>query len=219
MLKKRSPGHALCNWSVFAKTEKSSDQPAINGETISTDIVATPSSIFCLDALDQLKRFLVTSSKVFVSTHVAKEVQYLIKHHVKMFRTTASFLLDAWSMKLYARNPAIDGKTRPTKSRSGLRTGTLIVKIHRRVIGRVKKPSEEPVRCNDGLHSKVRHILVESLCRVAREVKENLMEEVSLRDPIYVAIDVESIMFENIGPFNGTKQLMYKSLLFNVKDP
>ncbi|KAF9664545.1 hypothetical protein SADUNF_Sadunf16G0029800 [Salix dunnii] len=109
----------------------------------SADIMALSASIFlevyrCLDALDQLKRFQVTSSKVRVSTHVAKEVQYLTKHHVKMIKTTASLLLDAWSMKLYARNPAIDGKAQPTKSKSGSRTGTLVVKIYRRVIKRVK---------------------------------------------------------------------------------
>jgi transcription elongation factor S-II len=257
----------------------------------SAAIVATSASIFpevyrCLDALDQLKRFPVTSSRVLVSTPVAKEVQYLTKHRVKMIRTAASCLLDAWSRNLYARNPAIDGKTQPTKSTSGSRTGTLIVKIQGRVIGRVKvnmpiqtekkikeekengsscfkkppqdpamrctnpgkvqsirrcfkkpstkritqqenvkdfcsfkKPSEEPVKCSDGLRSKVRHILVESLCRVAKEVKEDLMEAVRLRDPIIVAADVESLMFERMGLFNGTKQLKYRSILFNMKDP
>ncbi|XP_011041413.1 PREDICTED: transcription elongation factor A protein 2-like [Populus euphratica] len=227
----------------------------------SAALVATSASIFpevyqCLDALDQLKRFPVTSSRVLVSTPVAKEVQYLTKHRVKMIRTAASCVLDAWCRNLYERNPAIDGKTQPTKSTSGSRTGTLIVKIHGRVIGRVKvnmpiqtekkmkeekengfscfkkppkdpamrcpkprkvqsirrcfkkpstkrvtqqenvkdfcsfkKPSEEPVKCSDGLRSKVRHILVESLCRVAKEVKEDLMEAVRLRDPIIVAAD------------------------------
>uniref|UniRef100_A0A6N2N4Z8 TFIIS central domain-containing protein n=2 Tax=Salix TaxID=40685 RepID=A0A6N2N4Z8_SALVM len=257
----------------------------------SADILATSASIFpeayrCLDALDKLKRFPVTSSRVLVSTHVAKEVQYLTKHRVKMIRTAASCLLDTWARKLYARNSVIDGKAQPTKSRSGSRTGTLIVKIHGRVIGRVKvdnptqtekkmeeekengfscfkkapqepakrctepgkvqgirpcfkkpstkripeqenvkdfcsfkKPSEEPVRCSDGLRGKVRHILVESFSRVAREVKENLMEAVSLSDPISVAADVESVMFEKMGAFNGTKQLNYRSILFNMKDP
>ncbi|KAJ6778889.1 TRANSCRIPTION FACTOR S-II ZINC FINGER DOMAIN-CONTAINING PROTEIN [Salix koriyanagi] len=213
----------------------------------SADILATSASIFpevyrCLDALDKLKRFPVTSSRVLVSTHVAKEVQYLTKHRVKMIRTAASCLLDTWARKLYARNSVIDGKAQPTKSRSGSRTGTLVVKIHGRVIGRVKvdnpiqtekkieeekekvvsvvsrklhknlpsaaqsqgkykgirrcfkkpstkripeqenvkdfcsfkKPSEEPVRCSDGLRGKVRHILVESFSRVAREVKGEL---------------------------------------------
>ena len=257
----------------------------------SAAIVATSASIFpevyrCLDALDQLKRFPVTSSRVLVSTPVAKEVQYLTKHRVKMIRTAASCLLDAWSRNLYARNSAIGGKTQPTKSTSGSRTGTLIVKIHGRAIRRVrvnmpiqtenkikeekesgfscfkkppqepakrctkpgkvqstrrcfkkpstkritqqenvkdfcsfKKPSEELVKCSDGLRSKVRHILVESLCRVSRDVKENLMEVVSLRDPICVAADVESVMFEKMGPFNGTKQLKHRSILFNMKDP
>ncbi|KAL3568955.1 hypothetical protein D5086_028845 [Populus alba] len=204
----------------------------------SAAIVATSASIFpevyrCLDALDQLKRFPVTSSRVLVSTPVAKEVQYLTKHRVKMIRTAASCVLDAWSRNLYARNPAIDGKTQPTKSTSGSRTGTLIVKIQGRVIGRVKvnmpiqtekkikeeKENEEPVKCSDGLRSKVRHILVESLCRVAKEVKEDLMEAVRLRDPITVAADVESLMFERMGLFNGTKQLKYRSILFNMKDP
>ncbi|KAJ6864249.1 transcription elongation factor TFIIS-like [Populus alba x Populus x berolinensis] len=317
----------------------------------SAAIVATSASIFpevyrCLEALDQLKRFPVTSSRVLVSTPVAKEVQYLTKHRVKMIRTAASCVLDAWSRNLYARNPAIDGKTQPTKSTSGSRTGSLIVKIQGRVIGRVKvnmpiqtekkikeekengfscfkkppqdpamrctnpgkvqsitpcfkkpstkritqqenvkdfcnfkkpstkritqqenvkdfcnfkkpsttritqqenvkdfcnfknpstkritqqenvkdfcnfkKPSEEPVKCSDGLRSKVRHILAESLCRVAKEVKEDLMEAVRLRDPITVAADVESLMFERMGLFNGTKQLKYRSILFNMKDP
>ncbi|KAJ6426012.1 hypothetical protein OIU84_026566 [Salix udensis] len=228
----------------------------------SADILATSASIFpevyrCLDALDKLKRFPVTSSRVLVSTHVAKEVQYLTKHRVKMIRTAASCLLDTWARKLYARNSVIDGKAQPTKSRSGSRTGTLIVKIHGRKAPQepakrcteagkaqsirrcfkkpstkripeqenvkdfcsFKKPSEEPVRCSDGLRGKVRHILVESFSRVAREVKENLMEAVSLRDPISVAADVESVMFEKMGAFNGTKQLNYRSILFNMKDP
>jgi transcription elongation factor S-II len=60
---------------------------------------------------------------------------------------------------------------------------------------------------------------VESLCRVAKEVKEDLMEAVRLRDPIIVAADVESLMFERMGLFNGTKQLKYRSILFNMKDP
>jgi len=78
----------------------------------STDVVATSASIFhevyrrwMLQT--SLKRFLVTSFRVVVSNHVAKRVQYLTKHHVKMIRTAVSCLLDTWNRKLYASNPAI----------------------------------------------------------------------------------------------------------------
>ncbi|KAJ6304288.1 hypothetical protein OIU77_018036 [Salix suchowensis] len=220
----------------------------------SADILATSASIFpevyrCLDALDKLKRFPVTSSRVLVSTHVAKEVQYLTKHRVKMIRTAASCLLDTWARKLYARNSVIDEKkieeekengfscfkkapqepakrcTEPGKVQ-GIRrcfkkpsTKRIPEQENVKDFCSFKKPSEEPVRCSDGLRGKVRHILVESFSRVAREVKEKLMEAVSLRDPISVAADVESVMFEKMGAFNGTKQLNYRSILFNMKDP
>ncbi|CAK7340298.1 unnamed protein product [Dovyalis caffra] len=270
--------------SLFESAKKSAD-------AVTTSTSTSPEVCRCLDALDQLKRFPVTSSRVLLSTPVAKGVQYLTKHRSEPIRTAASCLLDTWRRKLYARNPAVDGKIQTAKSGNGSKTETLIVKIHGRVIGRIKvnmpikteenlkieekkikqekengfacfkkppqepamrfakpgevkgigrcfkkppeasakrnttqekvrdscrgfkkpsakcitqqenvkdscsfikKPSEEPVKCSDALRRKVRHILVESMSRVAKEVKKDLREAVSSREPICVAAEVES---------------------------
>jgi transcription elongation factor S-II len=85
--------------------------------------------------------------------------------------------------------------------------------------GSFNKPSKEPVKCDDALRGKVRSILVESLTRVAKETEAGLRRAVSSRDPICVAADVESVMFQKMGAFNGAKTVKYRSVLFNLKDP
>ena len=318
----------------------------------------------CLAALGQLKRFPVISSRVLLLTPVAKQVECLTRHPVKMIKAAASCLLYTWRRKLYARHPSIDGKTQLTKSGGVSRNGTLIVKMRGRILGRVEvgmptktvkneekktketetglscfkkpplvpakqtrkpeekventiscikkplrapakkiikpegkvesiksgfkkptqasakgvtvqekeksfsgfkkppqasakgvtvqekeksfsgfkklpqasttcvtaqekvkgfgsfnKPSKEPVKCDDALRGKVRSILVESLTRVAKETEAGLRRAVSSRDPICVAADVESVMFQKMGAFNGAKTVKYRSVLFNLKDP
>jgi len=341
----------------------------------------------CLAALGQLKRFPVISSRVLLFTPVAKQVECLTRHPVKMIKTAASCLLYTWRRKLYARHPTIDGKTQLTKSGGVSRNGTLIVKMRGRILGRVEvgmpiktvkneekkiketetglscfkkpplvpakqtrkpeekventiscikkpllapakkiikpagkvesiksgfkkppqasakgvtvqekeksfsgfkkppqasakgvtvqekeksfsgfkkppqasakgvtvqekeksfsgfkklpqasttcvtaqekvkgfgsfnKPSKEPVKCDDALRGKVRSILVESLTRVAKETEAGLRRAVSSRDPLCVAADVESVMFQKMGAFNGAKTVKYRSVLFNLKDP
>ncbi|KAG6769061.1 hypothetical protein POTOM_024676 [Populus tomentosa] len=381
----------------------------------SADAAVTSSSMIpevhrCLAALGQLKRFPVISSRVLLLTPVAKQVECLTRHPVKMIKAAASCLLYAWRRKLYARHPTIDGKTQLTKSGGVSRNGTLIVKMRGRILGRVEvgmpiktvkneekkiketetglscfkkppvvpakqtrkpeekventiscfkkplrapakkiikpegkvesiksgfkkppqasakgvtvqekeesfsrfkkppqasakgvtvqereksfsgfkkppqasakgvtvqereksfcgfkkppqasakgvtvqekeksfsgfkklpqasttcvtaqekvkgfdsfnKPSKEPVKCDDALRGKVRSILVESLTRVAKETEAGLRRAVSSRDPICVAADVESVMFQKMGAFNGAKTLKYRSVLFNLKDP
>ncbi|KAH8506753.1 hypothetical protein H0E87_013521 [Populus deltoides] len=293
-------------------------------------------------ALGQLKRFPVISSRVLLFTPVAKQVECLTRHPVKMIKTAASCLLYTWRRKLYARHPTIDGTTQLTKSGGVSRKGTLIVKMRGRILGRVEvglpiktvkneekkikkterqgkwkvsravsrnhhkhlprasqckrkksssgfkkppqasttgvtaqekaksfggfkkppqasakgvtvqekdksfsgfkklpqasttcvtaqekvkgfgsfnKPSKEPVKCDDALRGKVRSILVESLTRVAEETEAGLRRAVSSRDPICVAADVESVMFQKMGAFNGAKTVKYRSVLFNLKDP
>ncbi|KAG5242508.1 hypothetical protein OIU78_003710 [Salix suchowensis] len=307
----------------------------------SADIAVTssmnPEVHRCLTALGQLKRFPVLSSRVLLSTPVAKQIECLTRHPVKMIKNAASCLLDTWKRKLYARHPV----TQQTKSGGVSRTGTLIVKMRGRVLGRVKvgvpikavqiegkkieeetgkglgcfkksplvpakqarkpekventrscfkkpslapakkiikpagkvesikngfkkppqasakrvaeqekvkgfgsfkkppqastmcitaqedvrgsgsltKPSKEPVKCDDAFRGKVRSVLVESLSRVAKEAGAGLRTAVSSRDPICVAADVESVMFQKMGPFNGAKTVKYRSILFNLKDP
>ena len=295
----------------------------------------------CLAALGQLKRFPVISSRVLLFTPVAKQVECLTRHPVKMIKTAASCLLYTWRRKLYARHRTIDGKTQLTKSGGVSRNGTLIVKMRGRILGRVEvgmpiktvkneekkiketetglscfkkpplvpakqtrkpeekventiscikkpllapakkiikpagkvesiksgfkkppqasakgvtvqekeksfsgfkklpqasttcvtaqekvkgfgsfnKPSKEPVKCDDALRGKVRSILVESLTRVAKETEAGLRRAVSSRDPLCVAADVESVMFQKMGAFNGAKTVKYRSVLFNLKDP
>ncbi|KAH8506758.1 hypothetical protein H0E87_013526 [Populus deltoides] len=331
----------------------------------SADAAVTSSSMIpevhrCLAALGQLKRFPVISSRVLLFTPVAKQVECLTRHPVKMIKTAASCLLYTWRRKLYARHPTIDGTTQLTKSGGVSRKGTLIVKMRGRILGRVEvglpiktqtrkpeekventiscikkpllapakkiikpagkvesiksgfkkppqasakgvtvqekeksssgfkkppqasakgvtvqerekvpvvsrnhhkhlprasqckrkikvsvvskklpqasttcvtaqekvkgfgsfnKPSKEPVKCDDALRGKVRSILVESLTRVAEETEAGLRRAVSSRDPICVAADVESVMFQKMGAFNGAKTVKYRSVLFNLKDP
>ena len=312
----------------------------------SADAAVTSSSMIpevhrCLAALGQLKRFPVISSRVLLFTPVAKQVECLTRHPVKMIKTAASCLLYTWRRKLYARHPTIDGKTQLTKSGGVSRNGTLIVKMRGRILGRVEvgmpiktvkneekkiketetglscfkkpplvpakqtrkpeekventiscikkpllapakkiikpagkvesiksgfkkppqasakgvtvqekeksfsgfkklpqasttcvtaqekvkgfgsfnKPSKEPVKCDDALRGKVRSILVESLTRVAKETEAGLRRAVSSRDPLCVAADVESVMFQKMGAFNGAKTVKYRSVLFNLKDP
>ncbi|KAJ6992157.1 transcription elongation factor TFIIS-like [Populus alba x Populus x berolinensis] len=358
----------------------------------SADAAVTSSSMIpevhrCVAALAQLKRFPVISSRVLLLTPVAKQVECLTRHPVKMIKAAASCLLYTWRRKLYARHPSIDGKTRLTKSGGVSRNGTLIVKMRGRILGRVEvgmpiktvkneekkvketetglscfkkpplvpakqtrkpeekventiscikkplrapakkiikpegkvesiksgfkkpphasakgvtvqekeksfsgykkppqasakgvtvqekeksfsgfkkppqasakgvtvqekeksfsgfkklpqasttcvtaqekvkgfgsfnKPSKEPVKCDDALRGKVRSILVESLTRVANETEAGLRRAVSSRDPICVAADVESVMFQKMGAFNGAKTVKYRSVLFNLKDP
>ncbi|XP_061965322.1 transcription elongation factor TFIIS-like [Populus nigra] len=358
----------------------------------SADAAVTSSSMIpevhrCLAALGQLKRFPVISSRVLLFTPVAKQVECLTRHPVKIIKTAASCLLYTWRRKLYARHPTIDGKTQLTKSGGVSRNGTLIVKMRGRILGRVEvgmpiktvkneekkikemetglscfkkpplvpakqtrkpeekventiscikkpllapakkiikpagkvesiksgfkkpaqasakgvtvqekeksfsgfkkppqasakgvtvqekeksfsgfkkplqasakgvtvqekeksfsgfkklpqasttcvtaqekvkgfgsfnKPSKEPVKCDDALRGKVRSILVESLTRVAKETEAGLRRAVSSRDPICVAADVESVMFQKMGAFNGAKTVKYRSVLFNLKDP
>jgi transcription elongation factor S-II len=335
----------------------------------SADAAVTSSSMIpevhrCLAALGQLKRFPVISSRVLLFTPVAKQVECLTRHPVKMIKTAASCLLYTWRRKLYARHRTIDGKTQLTKSGGVSRNGTLIVKMRGRILGRVEvgmpiktvkneekkiketetglscfkkpplvpakqtrkpeekventiscikkpllapakkiikpagkvesiksgfkkppqasakgvtvqekeksfsgfkkppqasakgvtvqekeksfsgfkkppqasttcvtaqekvkgfgsfnKPSKEPVKCDDALRGKVRSILVESLTRVAKETEAGLRRAVSSRDPLCVAADVESVMFQKMGAFNGAKTVKYRSVLFNLKDP
>ncbi|CAK7340293.1 unnamed protein product [Dovyalis caffra] len=242
----------------------------------SADAVVTSASIFpeiyrCLDALDQLKRFPVTSSRVLVSTPVAKGVQRLTKHRVKMIRTAASCLLDTWSRKLYSRNPAIDGKPQPTRSGSGSRTGVLTVKIHGRVIGRIKvnmpiktvkiaekkikqekengftcfkKPTQEPAmrftkpgkvqsmrrcfkkppeasaKCNT-MQEKVRDSSgsFKKPCAKGITQQDNVKDFCSFKKPSEEPVKRSDALRGKMGPFNGTKQLKYRSILFNLKDP
>ncbi|KAJ6332203.1 hypothetical protein OIU76_010565 [Salix suchowensis] len=338
--------------SLFASAKTSAD--------IAVTSSMNPEVHRCLTALGQLKRFPVLSSRVLLSTPVAKQIECLTRHPVKMIKNAASCLLDTWKRKLYARHPV----TQQTKSGGVSRTGTLIVKMRGRVLGRVKvgvpikavqiegkkieeetgkglgcfkkspqvpakqarkpekventrscfkkpslapakkiikpagkvesikngfkkppqasakrvaeqekvkgfgsfknppqasakrvaeqekvkgfgsfkkppqastmcitaqedvrgsgsltKPSKEPVKCDDAFRGKVRSVLVESLSRVAKETGAGLRTAVSSRDPICVAADVESVMFQKMGPFNGAKTVKYRSILFNLKDP
>ncbi|CAI0423743.1 unnamed protein product [Linum tenue] len=75
------------------------------------------------------------------------------------------------------------------------------------------------VRCNDPLRDKVRELLAEALEKVAGEVDDDLKHEVRARDPIRVAVSVESAMFDQLGKSNGAQKLKYRSIMFNIKDP
>ncbi|KAL3585191.1 hypothetical protein D5086_012058 [Populus alba] len=188
----------------------------------SADAAVTSSSMIpevhrCVAALAQLKRFPVISSRVLLLTPVAKQVECLTRHPVKMIKAAASCLLYTWRRKLYARHPSIDGKTRLTKSGGVSRNGTLIVKMRGRILGRVEVGM--PIKTVKNEEKKVRSILVESLTRVANETEAGLRRAVSSRDPICVAADVESVMFQKMGAFNGAKTVKYRSVLFNLKDP
>ncbi|XP_011040772.1 PREDICTED: death-inducer obliterator 1-like [Populus euphratica] len=109
----------------------------------SADAAVTSSSMIpevhrCLAALGQLKRFPVISSRVLLFTPVAKQVECLTRHPVKMIKNAASCLLYTWRRKLYARHPTIDGKTQLTKSGGVSRNRTLIIKMRGRILGRVE---------------------------------------------------------------------------------
>ncbi|KAK2639869.1 hypothetical protein Ddye_027664 [Dipteronia dyeriana] len=94
-----------------------------------------------------------------------------------------------------------------------------------------KPPKERPSRVSkeisnnstsDASRNKVREILLEAFSRVAREVsrrEEEVKERVKGCDPVSVAASVESVMFNKMGPYNGAKELKYRSIMFNIKDP
>ncbi|KAJ4832555.1 hypothetical protein Tsubulata_000118 [Turnera subulata] len=74
------------------------------------------------------------------------------------------------------------------------------------------------VKCNDALRDKIRELLVEALSKVANEADAKIIDQVNERDPIRLAVAVESVMFEKLGKSNGAQKSKYRSIMFNLKD-
>ncbi|KAB2092058.1 hypothetical protein ES319_A02G002800v1 [Gossypium barbadense] len=75
------------------------------------------------------------------------------------------------------------------------------------------------VKFNDPLRDKFRKILVEALSKVPSETDEDMLDQVNACDLIWVAVTVESVMFRKMGKSNGTSNIKYRSIMFNMKDP
>ncbi|CAI0474777.1 unnamed protein product [Linum tenue] len=116
------------------------------------------------------------------------------------------------------------------------RAGPDIVKVEKTIVEEIKshhanKPPRPAaiappklsslVRCNDPMRDKVRELLAEALAKVVGEVDDDddITREVGARDPIRVAVSVESAMFDKLGKSNGGQKLKYRSIMFNIKDP
>ncbi|XP_048231392.1 transcription elongation factor TFIIS [Ricinus communis] len=73
-------------------------------------------------------------------------------------------------------------------------------------------------KCNDPSRDTIREQLYEALCKVSSEANEEIQKEVNACDAIGVAVAVESALFSNWGPSNGSDRIKYRSLIFNIRD-
>ncbi|XP_072982624.1 transcription elongation factor TFIIS-like [Typha latifolia] len=98
----------------------------------------------------------------------------------------------------------------------------------------IKKPTSDPLRppkltsvikCNNPARDKYREILAEAFSKVLdetsksqREEVRNILDQVYACDPFRVAVTVESVLFEKLGPPTGAQKQKYRSIMFNLKD-
>ncbi|KAK8937484.1 hypothetical protein KSP39_PZI012770 [Platanthera zijinensis] len=157
---------------------------------------------------------------------------------VKIEKTTkGEFLSSTTSERNNAVEPVkIDG-TMKSESRSSAayerNDGVVAIKVEEKKISSVAKPlilNTPPkltsmIKCNDPMRDKLRELLHESFSKVPPEASEDerhevrdILDEINTRDPIRVAVTVESTMFEKLGRSNGTNKVKYRSIMFNLKD-
>lgn len=74
------------------------------------------------------------------------------------------------------------------------------------------------IKCNDAIRDKIRELLSTAFSKVSGEADDDMKDEVDACDPIRVAVSVESVMFEKLGPSNGAQKVKYRSIMFNLKD-
>ncbi|XXG40033.1 hypothetical protein AAC387_Pa01g0846 [Persea americana] len=101
-----------------------------------------------------------------------------------------------------------------------------IEKIHQdeKQVTDINKPSRAPlkltsmIKCNDSVRDKFRELLAEALSKVSGEADADIIDKVNACDPIWVAVSVESVMYEKLGRSNGAQKVKYRSIMFNLKD-
>lgn len=81
------------------------------------------------------------------------------------------------------------------------------------------------IKCNIPVRDKLRELLAEAFLKVPKETSDcdreevrNILDEVEERDPVRVAVYVESAMFDRLGASTGEHKAKYRSIMFNLKD-
>ncbi|MCO5594288.1 hypothetical protein L7F22_048317 [Adiantum nelumboides] len=73
-------------------------------------------------------------------------------------------------------------------------------------------------KTKDSTRDKLRESLAEALAKVLIEAEGKDLVRAKSRDPIGVAVAVETVMFESLGGFHGVNKMKYRSIIFNIKD-
>ncbi|KAF5741643.1 transcription elongation factor A protein 1 [Tripterygium wilfordii] len=173
-----------------------------------------PEVFRCLDALKRLEDFLATPNLV-ETTLLPKMLFPLTKHPILKIRNAAVALIqksknrrcsdyqDSKQSKKIVRG---NDDTRETKT---VVRGSLVIRL------KLPRKPTEPNPCNiDISGDKVREVVLDSLSKAVAEAGGE-----SEIDPTVLATKIESMMFKAMGSFNGPNKLMYRSILFNLKDP
>ncbi|KAG4209776.1 hypothetical protein ERO13_A02G002850v2 [Gossypium hirsutum] len=220
---------------LFDAARKAADLAAAASDAVSSK---GPEVSRCVDALNQLKTFPVTHD-ILVSTQLVRKLRPLTKHPTEKIHRMASDLLELWR-KIVIEEPSKSEKNgtasavkhvKVEKKEADGNTATA-EKINRGETGKIKKiyidgktkAKSAPklitlVKFNDPLRDKFRKILVEALSKVPSETDEDMLDQVNACDLIWVAVTVESVMFRKMGKSNGTSNIKYRSIMFNMKDP
>ncbi|KAK8962495.1 hypothetical protein KSP40_PGU002553 [Platanthera guangdongensis] len=190
------------------------------------------------------KPFLQSNSEFIKIERLASDKdavpEKLLSSHaaVKIEKTTKGESLSSTTSE---RNNAVEPvkidrtmKSESTSSAAYERSdGVVAIKVEEKKISTVVKPlilNTPPkltsmIKCNDPMRDKLRELLHESFSKVPPEASEDerhevrdILDEINARDPIRVAVTVESTMFEKLGRSNGTNKVKYRSIMFNLKD-
>ncbi|CAN0877190.1 Transcription elongation factor TFIIS [Linum grandiflorum] len=181
----------------------------------------------CLDALSRLKEFPVTV-QALVSTQVGKQLRPLTKHGSKDIQKLASDIFQTWksmfldqsetskknTAKKPSKNPELRISTPPP-----IKPQTPDRKISTNAASSQKVKAMVVPKCNDPTRDKIREQLCEALSRVSSEEDGTITSNRSnTRDPVRVAVEVESVMFREWGRSTGDHKAKYRSVMFNIKD-
>ncbi|KAJ7571354.1 hypothetical protein O6H91_01G160500 [Diphasiastrum complanatum] len=73
-------------------------------------------------------------------------------------------------------------------------------------------------KCNDATRDRIRELLLEALSKVCEEALDEDLKRAKVCDPLQVAVNIETTMFQKLGSSKGDKKLKYRSIMFNLKD-
>ncbi|KAJ7571350.1 hypothetical protein O6H91_01G160500 [Diphasiastrum complanatum] len=201
-------------------------------------------AVRCLDALKALKVFPVTTSLLMSTQVVGKQLRKLSKHPNEKIRSTVQDLVDDWK-KLVAtevKSKAAVGSANLKKDdvqilksvsvqSKGENVSMVVetkVKLNSQGAVNLGKRTEAFVngppklkslpKCNDATRDRIRELLLEALSKVCEEALDEDLKRAKVCDPLQVAVNIETTMFQKLGSSKGDKKLKYRSIMFNLKD-